>query len=454
MRLTNLNTVDTIGANCLFAEIGPFNILVDAGINPKEEGRKCIPDFSLIDSVSLDFIIITHCHLDHLGSLPIAVRHHPEAEIITSVPTAIIAARMMVNSVNVMKRIREEKGINEYPLYTINEVVQIEQRVFPLPFRKPRVFEKNGEKLEITLYPSGHIPGAAGIMFKYKHRKVFFTGDVLFQDMRILKGADFPKEPLDTLVMETTRGATQRMPGRDRKSEIDRLFRTMNRTLQHGGSVLLPVFALGRMQEILAIIHDAIKAGKLKPAPIFTSGLGMSLIDSFDIISRKTGLVNFRKSILHDLKAKPMKKKLEPGVDPANGGIYVLSSGMLVEHTPSYSAAASMIHNPHNTFCFIGYCDPDTPGGKLLAHSHDEPFVFEKLNHVAPVRAQIERFDMSGHADRDELLEFAISTKARAIVLTHGDPEARDWFAEQLYENPVTSKSKIIDPKPREKVNV
>jgi len=454
MNLTNLNTVDTIGANCMLAEIGPFRILVDAGMNPKEEGRKCVPDFSLIDGVSVDFIIVTHCHLDHLGSLPIAVRYHPEAEIITSVPTAIIAPRMMVNSVNVMKRIREEKGINEYPLYTINEVAQIEQSIFPLPFNKPRVFEKNGAKLEITLYPSGHIPGAAGVMLKYKHRKIFFTGDVLFKNMRILQGADFPKEPVDTLVMETTRGSTQRMPGHDRKSEVARLLQTINRTIQNGGSVLLPVFALGRMQEVLALLHDAKKAGKLEAAPIYTSGLGMALIDSFDIISRKTGLVNFRKHILTDLKAKPMKKKMDPGVDPANSGIYVLSSGMLVEHTPSYIAAGSMIQNPRNTFCFIGYCDPDTPGGKLLAHSHDGPFVFEKLNHVAPVRAQIERFDMSGHADREELLEFAVNSAPRAIVLTHGDPEARNWFIDELCQNPVTANSKIIDPAPRERVNV
>ena len=67
---------------------------------------------------------------------------------------------------------------------------------------------------------------------------------------------------------------------------------------------------------------------------------------------------------------------------------------------------------------------------------------------------QIERFDMSGHADREELLEFAINTGARAIVLTHGDPEARDWFVNEFYQNPVTAKTKIIDPAPRETVSV
>ncbi|HEV8072828.1 MAG TPA: MBL fold metallo-hydrolase RNA specificity domain-containing protein, partial [Opitutaceae bacterium] len=99
-----------------------------------------------------------------------------------------------------------------------------------------------------------------------------------------------------------------------------------------------------------------------------------------------------------------------------------------------------------NTIGFVGYCDPDTPGGALLATKPGENFLFKAANVKTKLKAHVERFELSGHADRDELLQFAVQTAARAVVLTHGDQPARDWFAQQLAEKmPAT---KVLDPVP------
>jgi len=253
---------------------------------------------------------------------------------------------------------------------------------------------------------------------------------------------------VDTLVLETTRGATEitRRGHPRRQSEIDRLIGTLDHALSHGGSVLLPVFALGRMQEILAIINDARAKGTLRSTPVFSAGLGMDLADIFDEISRKTGLVKFRKRVLKNLRVKALPQMPQPGRSPEASGIYILGSGMMIEHTPSYLMAASLLENHQNAVCFVGYCDPQTPGGKLLAAGTGATYLFEAIDYASPVHARVERFDLSGHADRDQLLNYAMKIDPRSIVLTHGDADARDWFFNELtYHSPNTT---VLDPLP------
>ena len=90
MKLIDLNRDGGIGANSLFVQIGDLNILVDCGLNPKQIGRRATPDLAAIRGVSLDLIIVTHCHLDHIGSLPLAMREHPEATVIMTTSSRLI----------------------------------------------------------------------------------------------------------------------------------------------------------------------------------------------------------------------------------------------------------------------------------------------------------------------------------------------------------------------------
>jgi Cft2 family RNA processing exonuclease len=137
---------------------------------------------------------------------------------------------------------------------------------------------------------------------------------------------------------------------------------------------------------------------------------------------------------------------MTPGEDPHQKSLYIISSGMMVERTPSYTLASGLLGHPRNTIGFVGYCDPETPGGKLLAAAPGDDFIFEAASVRTKIKARVERFELSGHADREELLEFALQTEAKHIILTHGDPPARAWFAQQLAQQ--APKSKVIDPIP------
>ena len=107
--------------------------------------------------------------------------------------------------------------------------------------------------------------------------------------------------------------------------------------------------------------------------------------------------------------ARPLPRKLEPGREPPMKGIFLVSSGMMVEHTPSYLLASSLLRDERNSILFVGYCDPDTPGGQLLRSQPGEEFDFEEIDCIEPVRAKIRQFDLSGHADREELVAYAES---------------------------------------------
>jgi len=446
MKLIDLNSAGGIGANSLYCQVGDFHFVVDSGLHPKQVGRIAAPDLRPLQGVKLDVIFITHCHLDHIGSLPILMRHQPNTPVVMTLPSRMLIERMLHNSANVMLREKEEKSIADYPLFTHDEIDRVAPRMYPHPFSHAKKFAGTHEEIEFTFHPAGHVVGAAGLEIVHKHRRIFFTGDVLFQTQRIIDGAKFPKARFDTLITETTHGATEKPVGHERSKEMIRLIDTINATLLRGGSVLIPVFALGRMQEILAILHDARKFNRLSPAPIFASGLGMDLCDYFDDISKKTGLAHFTRTILKDLKVKKSPRDLVPGKEPHTQGIYVVSSGMMVEKTASYILASCLAGSAKHSICFVGYCDPDTPGGHLLAAKNGEEFLFADVNVKTRIRAAIERFEFSGHATRDELLNYAVACNPRSIVLTHGDPPARAWFAEQLAAQ--LPAAKVVDPVP------
>lgn len=446
MNLIDLNRDGGIGANSLFVRLGDLNILVDCGLNPKRVGRLATPDLTPLRDVTLDLIIVTHCHLDHIGSLPVVMREHPNVPVIMSTSSRMLIERMLHNSANVMIRQREDENVPDYPLFTHDDIDRCARRFTGLPFGHAKHFRGAHDDVEIILHPAGHVAGAAGVEIRHKHRHIFFTGDVLFEHQRTLAGAKFPAGHFDTLVMETTRGITERPEGKERVNEISRLIASINDTIKRGGSYLVPVFALGRMQELFAVLHDARKSGRLVDCPIYAGGLGMDLADYFDDIARKTQHVQFNRNILKELRVKPTPRKLTAGEDPGQKALYVVSSGMMVERTPSYVLASGLAGHARNTIAFVGYCDPDTPGGQLLATRPGEEFLFAASHVKTKLKARVERFELSGHADRNELVEFAVQTDARCVVLTHGDPPARAWFEEKLKAQ--MPKTRVLDPTP------
>ena len=125
MKLTDLNRAGGIGSNSLLLQLGDLRILVDCGLHPKVPGRQGTPDLVALRGKRLDLIILTHCHLDHLGSLPVVMREHPDTPVVMTQPSRMLAERMLHNSANVMLRQRDEDNIKDYPLFTHEEIERV-----------------------------------------------------------------------------------------------------------------------------------------------------------------------------------------------------------------------------------------------------------------------------------------------------------------------------------------
>src|ERR1043165_2159986 len=168
MRILNLNPATDIGASAWFVEIEGHRLLMDAGTHPKREGRSSLPMFNMAGKKEVDAIALSHCHVDHVGGLPVALRHFPKAHVLMTELSYFIIERVLHNSVNVMTRQRDEAGIREYPLYSHNE----REDIAPIfqGFKYNREIEgAHHRKLParfpaptLQLFDAGHSPGSAG----------------------------------------------------------------------------------------------------------------------------------------------------------------------------------------------------------------------------------------------------------------------------------------------------
>lgn len=438
MRIVNLNPDSDIGASAWLAEVDGHRLLMDAGTHPKRDGYESLPLYRQIRDEPLDAIAISHCHHDHVGSLPVAVREHPTAHVLMSELSYFLVERVLHNSVNVMKRQREELGINEYPMFSHREVDEIAP-VFQ-GYRYNREIEwaafdelgKGEASPTLEFHDAGHALGSAGIMVRGERESLFYTGDVCFRDQTILRGARFEDVKADVLIMETTRGNREPTAEDTRETEINRLIESINEVQAGGGSVLIPSFALGRTQEMLAVLALAMKEGRLKQQQVFIGGLGRVFTEIYDLEAHRVNRNHSNLELNHALDLNVVDPRQAETMKLNKGRLFVMTAGMLSENTAAHVIAARMLAEERHGIFFVGYADPDTPGGRLRATQPGEKFFYSDTYGEITHGCRVEQFDLTAHADRDELLEFVGRVEPRMVVLGHGDDEARAWFAENI----------------------
>ena len=221
---TNLTRANEIGANCYDLQLDGKRLVLDAGMHPRaEEEGDALPQFSLLPPGSVDAIVLSHAHQDHLGALPVLMRRQERAPVFMTGPTWQLGEVMLHNSVNVMTRRREE-GMGGEVFFTHREIDQATRRWRAVPLHQR--FDLTGERVppseaggEVTLqfYDAGHILGSVGTMIRSGERSIFYTGDVNFEDQTVMRAAQFPEGPIETLIVETTRGDHATPPGFHRR---------------------------------------------------------------------------------------------------------------------------------------------------------------------------------------------------------------------------------------------
>jgi Cft2 family RNA processing exonuclease len=458
MKITNLNPVDEIGASAWLLDLDGQRLLLDAGTDPKREGRASLPMYAKITGSEVEAIAISHCHHDHVGSLPVALRHFPRSHVFMTELSYFLVERVLHNSVNVMKRQRDELGITEYPLYSHDEVDDIAPLFQGCRYGREMEWSQAGSRPggkgmpTLEFMDAGHALGSAGMLIRGARETLFYTGDVCFRDQTILKGASFENVQADVLLMETTRGNRSIPEGFTREAEANRLGEAIQRILQRKGSVLIPTFALGRTQEILALLALLMAAGKVPRQPVYIGGLGRVFTEIYDLESNRARRNHTGLKLTEALNLVVLERKEMERMKLTGGRLFVMTAGMMNENTAAHELALRMAGDERQAIFFVGYADPNTPGGRLKAAPPDQPFLFSASGGELIRRCEIQDFDLTAHANRDELLEFVAQVSPRVVILGHGEPESRDWFEGRIKE--LHPRIKVVQPKPGDTVEV
>jgi Cft2 family RNA processing exonuclease len=275
---------------------------------------------------------------------------------------------------------------------------------------------------------------------------LFYTGDVCFHDQTIQKSARFEGVRAGVLIMESTRGNRQVPPGFTRAGEIERLSRAIAAVLKRKGSVLIPTFALGRTQEILALLALLMQAGKLKRQPVYIGGLGRVFTEIYDLESHRAHRQHPDLQLHEALNLVVLEKGQAESMKLAGGRLFVITAGMMTEKTAAHDLALRMIGDERHAVFFVGYTDPDTPGGRLRAARPGETFLFSAGAGEMTRHCEVQEFDLTAHANREDLLDFVGKVEPRTVLLGHGDDTARRWFEGQIRAR--HPNIRIIQPQP------
>lgn len=435
-----------IGANSYLLTLGDTRILLDAGMNPKKESENSLPDLKGIDYGSIDAAILSHAHLDHSGAMPVVQRFHPEMPVFMSAATTVLAEALLHNSVNVMTFKREQTGNMDYPLFTHREIGQVSKRWQARKNCQSFALDDAGATT-CVFHESGHVLGAVSSLITSGGRKILYSGDLHFEDQSIIRGALLPQSGIDVLILECTRGELPRDSEYTRWSEGQRLAASMEQCLSRGGSVMLPLFAMGKTQEIVTLLHELQLARQLREMPFHIGGLSVKMTGIYD---RFTNRVRRNHRGMHMMRTRgllttPGRRGEMPEL--TGGNIYALSSGMMSERTMSNRLARQFIQNPRNLVAAVGYAHPASPLAQVLNSKRGEEIQLDIRHDPVKRECAVASFDFSGHAPRESLIDYVDMLKPEMTVLVHGDRPAVKWMKQEISSRVPETEVVIAEPK-------
>lgn len=430
----SIGGAEEIGANCFYLNVYGTGILFDCGIHPQKTGLEALPNFNLLNDLPLDFVFISHAHQDHIGALPFLVQKFPHVIVYTTNQTKEIAEATLHNAANILSLTSSsESGFN---IYTHEEIDLLVRSIRGLNYNEQiqlkGIRHTSDSEILISFHDAGHILGSAGVLLEFNDKKIFYTGDINFSDQSILVGCDLKGvRNVHVLILETTYGSTDSKNIGTWETEADRLTKSINNVINNGGSVLIPVFALGKTQELLSLIYSQMQKRKLTQTDIFTGGVGREISSIYD----RNRYITRRRNAELLLKEIPQKNIFEIEdltYFSKNPSIVLASSGMMLEGTTSFKLLDYWLKQKNFAVFGVGYMDLHTPGFRLMNSQKGGEVKLTDFMESKKVNCNIDRFYFPSHSMREDLLKIVQKTNPQKVVLVHGDVSSIDWVGHQI----------------------
>ncbi len=436
MRLRFLGANHAVTGSCTLVESGHARVLVDRGLVQERAhlGRNWKP--LPVDAATIDAVLLTHAHLDHCGLLPRLVREGFRGEIVATAPTVDLAALVLEDSARLQhedvetkrRRHRRERRTSPHPyepLYTVDDVRRTVGLMRPVGYGETIDL---GNGLGASFVEAGHILGSATVVVTERSsgRRMVLSGDVGQWDMPIV-GDPTLVEEADGVLLESTYGDREH----DRSIAVpDQLATVVNETIERGGNVVVPTFAIERAQDLLFHLMLAGEAGLMPPVLVFLDS--PMAIDALEIFRRHPAFWDERTRVAvesGELERASRWLRLTRSVDESKAinrirgtCVIMAGSGMATGGRVKHHLVQNL-PRPESTILFVGFQAQGTLG-RVILDGADEVRIFGRTH---PVRARVRQIQgLSAHADRSDLLRWLGGLRAppRRLWLNHGEPDA------------------------------
>lgn len=435
-RVTFLGGGRQVGRSCLILQTQNSKILLDCGLDVASSGAEKFPYFQVseFNINELDAVVITHAHLDHVGLLPYLYKMGYKGPTYMTFPSRDLAALMALDFIGVAYKQAAQ------PLFSSTDIKEMVKHTICLNFNEVTDIASD---IRLTFYNAGHALGSAMAHFNIGNgsHNFLYTGDFKYARTRLLDPAvaSFPR--VESVLCESTYGAKGDILPPRIESE-DKLIEIVQKTVERGGKVLIPELGLGRAQETMLILEDAMKRGKLKEIPIYIDGA------IWDINAIHTAYPDFlsthvRSQIFQDQNplaspvfarvGSPMERKQVVEGGPC---LVLATSGMLVGGA-SVEYFREFAGNEKNSIIFVCYQGVGSLGRQVQEGMQETRMMVDGREEQVKINLEVHTIlGLSAHAGRNEITSFFnnMRPKPKRIIINHGEVSKSLDLSSSLYK--------------------
>ncbi|HRZ86071.1 MAG TPA: beta-CASP ribonuclease aCPSF1 [Candidatus Paceibacterota bacterium] len=433
IRMTFLGSARQVGRSCILLQTPNSKILLDCGIDVASHGSDKFPYFDVpeFDISTLDAVIISHAHLDHSGVVPYLYKMGYEGPVYMTAPTRDISSLLALDFIGVAYKQAAT------PLFSSTDIKEMVKHSICLNFNEVTDITPD---IRITLYNSGHALGSAMVHINIGNgsHNLLYGADMKYSKTRLLDPANTTFPRLETVIIESTYGGkSDILPSRTEAE--NQMLDLIKKAIDREGKVLIPELGLGRAQETMLIIDDAIKSGKLPPIPVYVDGMiwDINAIHTAypDFLSQNVKALVFQdRNPFFSETFKRVGSALERKEVLEGGPCVILATSGMLMGGASVEYFRNLASNKRNIIIFVCYQGVGSLGRQVQEGITDA--LFEDGEKV-PVNLEVYKIDgFSAHAGRTELLNFVknCKPKPKRIIVNHGESSKSLDLASTLYK--------------------
>ncbi len=436
IRLTFLGGARQVGRSALFLQTPNSKVLLDCGVDVASQGSDKFPYFNVpeFDISQLDAVIISHAHLDHVGLLPYLYKMGYKGPVYMTAPTRDIAALLALDFIGVAYKQASA------PLFSSKDIKEMVKHSICLNYNEVTDVTPD---VRLTFYNSGHVLGGAMIHLNIGNgaHNLLYTGDYKYAKTRLLDPAIaiFPR--VETVITESTYGSRDDVLPPRAKSE-EEFIEAVNRTIERGGKVLIPELGLGRAQESMLVIEDAIKTGKMKKIPVYIDGMiwDINAIHTAypDFLSSqlKSEIFQDKNPFISNIFSRVGSPHERKKVIEGGPCVVLATSGMLVGGA-SVEYFKEFAGNKNNSLLFVCYQGVGSLGRQVQDGIKETKMIVDGREERVEINFEINTlYGFTAHAGRNEIMSFFNNMKPRPkrVIVNHGEISKSLDLASALYK--------------------